>query len=217
MIRRPPRSTRTDTLFPYTTLFRSRRYVRPPDTCPRDGDLPRLDHLLGSSISIRLNFCSVLDRHRRCLEHQRLRIQSLRLEPTSQQQPLQCIPGHVAPRQPVAPLPRHQPARVQQLLPALSRPLLQCCIKLPGGNVVGLRRCLFRGSCRQRCSSTGAHHQNGVENRCAQRIVHVASPSGCVFRRSHHTPRRDGIGSSTTGGGCAPLPVQCDQRPSATV
>src|SRR3546814_3497525 len=30
MIRRPPRSTRTDTLFPYTTLFRSRRE-------PRDG------------------------------------------------------------------------------------------------------------------------------------------------------------------------------------
>src|SRR3546814_1540461 len=28
MIRRPPRSTRTDTLFPYTTLFRS-RYRRP--------------------------------------------------------------------------------------------------------------------------------------------------------------------------------------------
>src|SRR3546814_10568091 len=31
MIRRPPRSTRTDTLFPYTTLFRSpcaNRYVR---------------------------------------------------------------------------------------------------------------------------------------------------------------------------------------------
>src|SRR3546814_12824778 len=25
MIRRPPRSTRTDTLFPYTTLFRSRQ------------------------------------------------------------------------------------------------------------------------------------------------------------------------------------------------
>src|SRR3546814_9758440 len=28
MIRRPPRSTRTDTLFPYTTLFRSRRIDR---------------------------------------------------------------------------------------------------------------------------------------------------------------------------------------------
>src|SRR3546814_17040256 len=27
MIRRPPRSTRTDTLFPYTTLFRSRDAV----------------------------------------------------------------------------------------------------------------------------------------------------------------------------------------------
>src|SRR3546814_9043676 len=30
MIRRPPRSTRTDTLFPYTTLFRSRPHSRPP-------------------------------------------------------------------------------------------------------------------------------------------------------------------------------------------
>src|SRR3546814_20264167 len=27
MIRRPPRSTRTDTLFPYTTLFRSKEIV----------------------------------------------------------------------------------------------------------------------------------------------------------------------------------------------
>src|SRR3546814_4193827 len=32
MIRRPPRSTRTDTLFPYTTLFRS--YARPPRRLP---------------------------------------------------------------------------------------------------------------------------------------------------------------------------------------
>src|SRR3546814_16043823 len=30
MIRRPPRSTRTDTLFPYTTLFRSRGWRRSP-------------------------------------------------------------------------------------------------------------------------------------------------------------------------------------------
>src|SRR3546814_4527639 len=33
MIRRPPRSTRTDTLFPYTTLFRSElefRHLLPP-------------------------------------------------------------------------------------------------------------------------------------------------------------------------------------------
>src|SRR3546814_9747787 len=30
MIRRPPRSTRTDTLFPHTTLFRSRREAVEP-------------------------------------------------------------------------------------------------------------------------------------------------------------------------------------------
>src|SRR3546814_1501324 len=30
MIRRPPRSTRTDTLFPYTTLFRSRHEFADP-------------------------------------------------------------------------------------------------------------------------------------------------------------------------------------------
>src|SRR3546814_15853092 len=39
MIRRPPRSTRTDTLFPYTTLFRSTRWGRhwsSKTTCLRD-------------------------------------------------------------------------------------------------------------------------------------------------------------------------------------
>src|SRR3546814_18022155 len=36
MIRRPPRSTRTDTLFPYTTLFRSRR-ERPAPRNARPG------------------------------------------------------------------------------------------------------------------------------------------------------------------------------------
>src|SRR3546814_16472659 len=53
MIRRPPRSTRTDTLFPYTTLFRSlwsisRRLVRVPLSLadvlePRVPPLPPLD------------------------------------------------------------------------------------------------------------------------------------------------------------------------------
>src|SRR3546814_952370 len=39
MIRRPPRSTRTDTLFPYTTLFRSARQLpeRPVGGCDRLG------------------------------------------------------------------------------------------------------------------------------------------------------------------------------------
>src|SRR3546814_6290988 len=48
MIRRPPRSTRTDTLFPYTTLFRSLQPVEHAalgflalDT-PRRGSLDRL-------------------------------------------------------------------------------------------------------------------------------------------------------------------------------
>src|SRR3546814_20744850 len=34
MIRRPPRSTRTDTLFPYTTLFRSQEATRLPRQKP---------------------------------------------------------------------------------------------------------------------------------------------------------------------------------------
>src|SRR3546814_7164324 len=38
MIRRPPRSTRTDTLFPYTTLFRS--------AVGGDHDIPRLQPTL---------------------------------------------------------------------------------------------------------------------------------------------------------------------------
>src|SRR3546814_19533849 len=46
MIRRPPRSTRTDTLFPYTTLFRSALVARPAPcpnahSCPRPCRVPR--------------------------------------------------------------------------------------------------------------------------------------------------------------------------------
>src|SRR3546814_9467808 len=41
MIRRPPRSTRTDTLFPYTTLFRSalRAPARGPSPAPRSAGI----------------------------------------------------------------------------------------------------------------------------------------------------------------------------------
>src|SRR3546814_16901289 len=45
MIRRPPRSTRTDTLFPYTTLFRSRRLAQ------SDVDVGVPDALAGYSFS----------------------------------------------------------------------------------------------------------------------------------------------------------------------
>src|SRR3546814_9043025 len=50
MIRRPPRSTRTDTLFPYTTLFRSptpfcREIERDPRPAPlRTSRYPRSQH-----------------------------------------------------------------------------------------------------------------------------------------------------------------------------
>src|SRR3546814_3923654 len=37
MIRRPPRSTRTDTLFPYTTLFRSHRPAVAARAMPVEG------------------------------------------------------------------------------------------------------------------------------------------------------------------------------------
>src|SRR3546814_8121562 len=44
-IRRPPRSTRTDTLFPYTTLFRSHRPSPPRsprrDRCCENSEAPR--------------------------------------------------------------------------------------------------------------------------------------------------------------------------------
>src|SRR3546814_5711508 len=50
MLRRPPKSTRTDTLFPYTTLFRSRA-GRPPDIAGRDhrrsADAPQSRHPRG--------------------------------------------------------------------------------------------------------------------------------------------------------------------------
>src|SRR3546814_5427978 len=50
MIRRPPRSTRTDTLFPYTTLFRSQS-VRPG----RQGHLHRRRGAGGEAVSNRLS------------------------------------------------------------------------------------------------------------------------------------------------------------------
>src|SRR3546814_6081668 len=37
MIRRPPRTTRTDTLFPYTTLFRSQECFNPCQEGDREG------------------------------------------------------------------------------------------------------------------------------------------------------------------------------------
>src|SRR3546814_9362327 len=45
MLRRPPIATRTDTLFPYTTLFRSRQPVRWHDSRAGQGACPLLECL----------------------------------------------------------------------------------------------------------------------------------------------------------------------------
>src|SRR3546814_2943959 len=52
MIRRPPRSTRTDTLFPYTTLFRSTRDCATTDTIAST-HLGEIDHKLADLAALR--------------------------------------------------------------------------------------------------------------------------------------------------------------------
>src|SRR3546814_6697361 len=54
MIRRPPRSTRTDTLFPYTTLFRS----------PLPGDAIIGGIRLGHGLVVHMDECAVAQRAR---------------------------------------------------------------------------------------------------------------------------------------------------------
>src|SRR3546814_19169674 len=72
MIRRPPRSTRTDTLFPYTTVFRSvkidARLIHEVIAAPKDADpatIPFLD-AMGSleEIFARQKFAVKMDRKR---------------------------------------------------------------------------------------------------------------------------------------------------------
>src|SRR3546814_6488707 len=69
MIRRPPRSTRTDTLFPYTTLFRSRR-----GPCRQRHHRRRRRHQLGIRRRVRQRRCDDDQRSRR----ERLRRRGLR-------------------------------------------------------------------------------------------------------------------------------------------
>src|SRR3546814_2059147 len=56
MIRRPPRSTRTDTLFPYTTLFRSHccdlSFLWWHGVCDVDGALKRCTRCFGQHCSV---------------------------------------------------------------------------------------------------------------------------------------------------------------------
>src|SRR3546814_4927686 len=61
MIRRPPRSTRTDTLFPYTTLFRSGKRRKAVQDERKDTDIENLADEPAEHI--------VLAAHRRSEEH----------------------------------------------------------------------------------------------------------------------------------------------------
>src|SRR3546814_13327723 len=57
MIRRPPRSTRTDTLFPYTTLFRSIGMRQPIERYRRQ----RLDRHRAVAALARLEGCGLVE------------------------------------------------------------------------------------------------------------------------------------------------------------
>src|SRR3546814_8783635 len=72
MIRRPPRSTRTDTLFPYTTLFRS---IEEGD-CGRHVGLPGRDDV-GPRIAFGRDLDEVLEQRRRRSEEHTSELQSL--------------------------------------------------------------------------------------------------------------------------------------------
>src|SRR3546814_6482722 len=58
MIRRPPRSTRTDTLFPYTTLFRSDGFVHRDEPLRRGAE----DHLGLGPPAMRIAVLEILAR-----------------------------------------------------------------------------------------------------------------------------------------------------------
>src|SRR3546814_1115673 len=69
MIRRPPRSTRTDTLFPYTTLFRSLQRIAERDHVAgrplREAVLE--DHPRGRAVAVDRGVGGVVDRQHRAV------------------------------------------------------------------------------------------------------------------------------------------------------
>src|SRR3546814_14669234 len=66
MIRRPPRSTRTDTLFPYTTLFRSRE---PPAPTPlSECAMPAVQSKMGETLPVLCWFHALMPQQGRFFE-----------------------------------------------------------------------------------------------------------------------------------------------------
>src|SRR3546814_4385375 len=63
MIRRPPRSTRTDTLFPYTTLFRSLRHAAGGEV-EHERLSPRERHADAAGVGAKAAIASAKRRHR---------------------------------------------------------------------------------------------------------------------------------------------------------
>src|SRR3546814_19111785 len=72
MVRRPPRSTRTDTLFPYTTLFRSfQAFLMAPTEILAQQHYHSISKLLGGGIaSVQLLTGSVPKKDRRIIHAQ---------------------------------------------------------------------------------------------------------------------------------------------------
>src|SRR3546814_3775136 len=66
ILRRPPRSTRTDTLFPYTTLFRSARSLRPDRVLAAHSRHPARAYAVSRNADCRLCECGL---HGRSEEH----------------------------------------------------------------------------------------------------------------------------------------------------
>src|SRR3546814_8208657 len=79
MIRRPPRSTRTDTLFPYTTLFRS------PRGAPLHLAHPALDSRRGAAVAL----------HRLGLQEQHAKVEGDRIETATEGDPRTRCLGRV--------------------------------------------------------------------------------------------------------------------------
>src|SRR3546814_5288237 len=98
MIRRPPRSTRTDTLFPYTTLFRSRgrrgaRRRTRPDGLGRgqgDGGRPRRseEHTSELQSLMRISYAVF------CLKKKKNRLKKPRKEKQTLIQRIICTDSH---------------------------------------------------------------------------------------------------------------------------
>src|SRR3546814_1061966 len=76
MLLRPPRSTRTDTLFPYTTLFRSLLFVffaslSVSAQCSLTEPAVELNHVSpnGGNCTVNLNLSFTIDKNNRSEEH----------------------------------------------------------------------------------------------------------------------------------------------------